>query len=130
MERLSRAMDRRGDVALGRYVGIFEMALYGVLTPLLIAAPLAWEAHRRRWPRRGSMVLLGLAGLVIGAWVAWKYPDPAAVYYALVNAALQASQAIGVSYYTGCLIYFVILPMVFAVGYGGYRAAIAQMSSS
>lgn len=130
MERLSRAMDRMGDEAFGRYVGLFEMALYGVLTPLLLAGPLAWEARQRQWPMRAGFVLLGLATVVIGAWLAWKYPDPAAVYYALVNVTLLSSQAIGVSYYTGCLIYFVILPVMFAVGYGGYRAAVASMSSS
>lgn len=118
MERLGRTMDQAGHEVFGRYTGLFEMALYGILTPLLIAMPLAWEAHRRQWSRRGSVVLIGLAALVIGTWLAWKYPDPAALFYAMVNVTLLASQAIGVSYYTGCLIYFVILPVLVATGYG------------
>lgn len=119
MERVSRELDRLGDKAFGRYVGLMELLLYGVLVPLLIAGPLAWEAHRRRWTRSGAIVIGGLAGLVIALWVLWKYPDPSAVYYALVNALLLCCRAVGLSYYTGSLVYFIILPLLFAAGYGG-----------
>jgi len=120
MGAAGRAVDRWGGAVAGPYEGLFEMLIYGVLTPLLIAMPLAWEAHRRRWSRSGSVVLLGLAGLAIGAWLAWKYPDLAAIYYAMVNVTLLASEAIGVSYYAGSLLYFVILPVMFAAGYGAW----------
>jgi len=60
MERVSRELDRLGDKAFGRYVGLMELLLYGVLVPLLIAGPLAWEAHRRRWTRSGAIVIGGL----------------------------------------------------------------------
>ena len=119
MGRISRELDRLGDNAFGRYVGLIELLLYGVLAPLFIAGPLAWEAHRRRWSRSGAIVISGLAGLVIALWVFWKYPDPSAVYYALVNALLLCCRAVGLSYYTGSLVYFIILPLLFAAGYGG-----------
>lgn len=119
MGRISRELDRLGDNAFGRYVGLIELLLYGVLAPLFIAGPLAWEAHRRRWSRSGAIVISGLAGLVIALWVFWKYPDPSAVYYALVNALLICCRAVGLSYYTGSLVYFIILPLLFAAGYGG-----------
>ena len=120
MGAAGRAVDRWGGAVAGPYEGFFEMLVYGILTPLLVAMPLAWEAHRRQWSRSGSVVLLGLAGLAIGAWLAWKYPDIAAVYYAMVNVTLLASEAIGVSYYAGSLLYFVILPVMFAAGYGAW----------
>jgi hypothetical protein len=119
MGRISRELDRLGDNAFGRYVGLIELLLYGVLAPLFIAGPLAWEAHRRRWSRSGAIVISGLAGLVIALWVFWKYPDPSAVYYALVNALLLCCRAVGLSYYTGSLVYFIILPLLFATGYVG-----------
>lgn len=119
MGRISRELDRLGDNAFGRYVGLIELLLYGVLAPLFIAGPLAWEAHRRRWSRSGAIVISGLAGLVIALWVFWKYPDSSAVYYALVNALLICCRAVGLSYYTGSLVYFIILPLLFAAGYGG-----------
>jgi hypothetical protein len=119
MERVSRELDRLGDNSSGHYVWIIELLLYGVLAPLFIAGPLAWEAHRRRWTRSGAILLSSLAGIVIALWVFWKYPDPSAVYYALVNALLLCCRAVGLSYYTGSLVYFIILPLLFAAGYGG-----------
>jgi hypothetical protein len=122
MGRAGRALDRMGAEAFGRYVALFEMGLYGVAAPLLIAMPLAWEARRRRWTRSGAIVLLGLSGLAIGAWLAWKYPDLAAVFHALVNVTRLSSQAAGLSYFAGSLFYFVIVPLLVAVGYGGVVA--------
>jgi len=119
MDQTGRTFDRMGSEAFGGYVGLFEMGLYGIAAPLLIAMPMAWEARRRRWTRNGALMLLGLSGVVIVAWLAWKYPDPAAVFYALVNVTLLSSRAAGLSYFAGSLFYFVILPLLFALGYGG-----------
>jgi hypothetical protein len=128
MGRISRGLDRLGDEAFGRYVGLFELLIYGFIAPLFIACPLAWEASRRRWPRSTAIVSLGLAALLIGAWVLWKYPDPSAVYYALVNALLICCRAVGLSYYSGSLVYFVILPPLFALAYIGAAPWIKAVS--
>jgi hypothetical protein len=119
MQELGRTLDRMGSAAFGRYAPLVELLLYGMATPLLVAMPLAGEAQRKRWPRSAAVVVLGLAALGIGAWLGWKYPDPSAVYYALVNVTLRASHVVGVSYYTGSLLSFIILPLLVAFAYGG-----------
>jgi hypothetical protein len=119
MEQISRRLDRIGDQVSGRYVGLFELLIYGIIAPLFMAGPLAWEARRRRWSRSGAAGIAGLAGLLIALWLFWKYPDPAGVYYGLVNALLLCCRAVGLSYYAGSLVYFVILPPLFALGYLG-----------
>ncbi len=119
MGRMSRNLDRLGDKAFGRYVGLFELLIYGIVAPLFIAGPLGWKASRRGWARSGAVVTVGLAGLIIAAWLVWKYPDPPAVYYGLVNALLICCRAAGLSYYSGSLVFFVILPPLFTLGYIG-----------
>jgi len=119
MGRMSRGLDRLGDTLFGPYVGLFELLMYGLIAPLFIAGPIGWEASRRQWARSGAIVLTGFAGLVIAAWLLWKYPDPSAVYYGLVNALLICCRAVGLSYYSGSLVYFVISPLLFALGYIG-----------
>jgi hypothetical protein len=88
-------------------------------TPVLVAMPLAGEARWKRWPRSAAVVVLGLAVLGIGAWLGGKYPDLSAVYYALVNVTLRASHVVGVSYYTGARLSFIILPLLVVFAYGG-----------
>jgi hypothetical protein len=128
MGRISRGLDRLGDEAFGRYVGLFELLIYGFIAPLFIACPLAWEASQRQWPLSAAVVTVGLAAALIGTWVLWKYPDPSAVYYALVNALLICCRAVGLSYYSGSLVYFVILPPLFALGYVGALPRIKAVS--
>jgi hypothetical protein len=120
MEQASRTLDRLGDRAFGRTVGLFEMGLYGILCPLLIAGPLGWEARRRRWASKGAIVLTGVGGGLILLWGLSK-SSPVAIYYALVNALLLSCRALGLSYYTGSFVYFIILPLVFGLGYVGVR---------
>lgn len=121
MQRAGRALDQMGYAAFGRAAPLFELFLYGFVAPLLVAVPFADVARRRRWPRSGAVVLLGLAGLGITAWLSWKEADPPAVFYALVNVTLRASEAAGMSYYTGSLVYFVLLPLGIGLSYGGVR---------
>ena len=121
MQRAGRALDRMGHAAFGRAAPLFELFLYGLVAPLLVAAPVADAAHRHRWSRSGAVVLLGLAGLGIAAWLSWKGPDPTAVFYALVNVTLRVSEATGMSYYTGSLLYFVLLPLAVGLSFGGVR---------
>lgn len=117
MERTAREIDRRGDVAFGRVVGLGELFIYGIVAPLFVVVPLGWEAHRRDWPVGPAGVIIGAAALCIAAWLAWKYPDATAVYYALVNALLIGCRAIGMSYYSGSFVYFIMAPLAFFVGY-------------
>jgi hypothetical protein len=119
MQEVGHTLGRMGTVAFGRYAPLVELLLYGMATPLLVAMPLAGESQRKRWPRSAAVVVLGLAVLGIGAWLGWEYPDLSAVYYALVNLTLRASHVVGVSYYTGSLLSFIILPLLVAVAYGG-----------
>jgi hypothetical protein len=121
MQRAGRALDQMGYAAFGRAAPLFELFLYGLVAPLLVAAPVADAARRHRWSRSGAVVLLGLAGLGIAAWLSWKGPDPTAVFYALVNVTLRVSEATGMSYYTGSLLYFVFLPLAVGLSYGGVR---------
>lgn len=122
MERVSRDLDAVGHTVFGTFAPLFELGFYGLLAPLFIAIPVGCEARRRSWPPRPGIGIAGFSVLLIALWALSKpaLPD---IYYALVNALLLCCQAIGLSYYQGSLVYFIILPPTCLLAYVGYRLA-------
>lgn len=119
MGRTSRYLDKMGHRVFGDYTPLAEILIYGILSPLLIAAPIGWEAHRREWSSFLGGVIAGAAGILILSWLVSK-PTLTVIYYSLVNALLLSCRVVGLSYYGGSLLFFIFLPLTLIFLYAGY----------
>jgi len=116
MGRVSRHLDKTGDRAFGPVTPLVEMIVYGLLTPLLIAGPIGWEAHRQKWSTFLAGGITGSAGLLIVGWALSKF-SLTAIYYSMVRVLFLCCRALGFSYYAGSLLYFVLLPPTIFLSY-------------
>ena len=113
---LSRELDQAGHQTFGRVTPLVELFLYGLVSPLLIAMPLGWEASRRKWPRGWAWGIGFLSSALIALWALSK-PGFSEIYYTLINALLLCCRVAGLSYYQGSLVYFILFPLAVMTGY-------------
>ena len=130
MEHVSRRLDVLGQKTFCRYTPLAELFIYGLVAPLLIAVPIGWEARWREWPSRSALAVLAGAGALIGGWFWCTLPGLQMVFYALVRTLLFCCNLIGLSYYAGSLVYFIILPPVIFLGHLAYCMFLVEPAPS